>query len=214
MKCVVIFSGGPDSASVLYWAKERGYEVHAITFDYGQIAKVEIDRAMSIAQGLGVTHKVIDLSSLEDVYSGVTSLVDSGIQMTSEFSDPIIVPFRNGVFLAVTVAYAASVGAETILYGAQGSDEENYPDCRIEFYKAFESAARLGTETQITIDAPFSGMTKADMLKRGDELGVPFGLTWSCYRNGTLHCGVCESCNNRRRAFLEAGIHDSTEYEA
>ena len=214
MKCVVIFSGGPDSASVLYWAKDRGYEVHAITFDYGQIAKVEIDRAMSIAQGLGVTHKVIDLSSLEDVYSGVTSLVDSGIQMTSEFSDPIIVPFRNGVFLAVTVAYAASIGAETILYGAQGSDEENYPDCRKEFYKAFEEAARLGTETQITIDAPFSDMTKAEMLKRGVELGVPLHLTWSCYRNGPLHCGVCESCNNRRRAFREAGIHDHTEYEA
>ena len=214
MKCVVIFSGGPDSASVLYLAKDRGYEVHAITFDYGQIAKVEIDRAMSIAQGLGVTHKVIDLSSLEDVYSGVTSLVDSGIQMTSEFSDPIIVPFRNGVFLAVTVAYAASIGAETILYGAQGSDEENYPDCRKEFYKAFEEAARLGTETQITIDAPFSDMTKAEMLKRGVELGVPLHLTWSCYRNGPLHCGVCESCNNRRRAFREAGIHDHTEYEA
>jgi len=214
MKCVVVFSGGPDSACVAYWAKDRGYEVYTITFDYGQIAKVEIERARRIAQELGVTHKVVDLSSLEEIYSGVTSLVDTGIQITREFSDPIVVPFRNGVFLAVTVAYAASIGADTILYGAQGSDEENYPDCRREFYKAFEEAARLGTETPIVIDAPFSGLTKAEMLRRGIEFGVPFHLTWSCYRNGPLHCGACESCNNRRRAFQEAGVHDPTEYEA
>jgi len=214
VKCVVVFSGGPDSASVAYWAKDRGFEVNLITFDYGQIAKVEIEQARKIAQELGVAHKVVDLSSLQGIYSGVTSLVDGSIQMTREFSDPIIVPFRNGVFLAVTVAYAASVGADTILYGAHGSDEENYPDCRREFYKAFEEAARLGTETQIAIDAPFSGMTKAEMLRRGVELGVPLPLTWSCYRNGPLHCGACESCNNRRRAFREAGIHDPTEYKA
>ena len=214
MKCVVVFSGGPDSACVAYWAKDRGFEVNLITFDYGQIAKVEIEHARRIAQELGAAHKVVDLSSLRGIYSGVTSLVDTGIKMTREFSDPIIVPFRNGVFLAVTVAYAASVGADTILYGAHGSDEENYPDCRREFYKAFEEAARLGTETQITIDAPFSGLTKAEMLRRGVELGVPLHLTWSCYRSGPLHCGACESCNNRRRAFREAGIHDPTEYEA
>jgi 7-cyano-7-deazaguanine synthase len=199
---------------VAYWAKDRGFDFYLITFDYGQIAKVEIDRARSIAQELGVTHKVVDLSSLKEIYSGVTSLVDSGIQLTKEFSDPIVVPFRNGVFLAVTVAYAASVRADTILYGAHGSDEENYPDCRREFYKAFEEAARLGTETEITIDAPFSGMTKAEMIMRGTELGVPFHLTWSCYRNGLLHCGACESCNNRKKAFLKAGIPDPTEYEA
>lgn len=214
IKCVVVFSGGPDSTCVAYWAKDQGFEVNLITFDYGQIAKVEIEHARRIAQEMGVTHKVVDLSALRGIYSGVTSLVDTGIKMTGEFSDPIIVPFRNGVFLAVTVAYAASVGADTILYGAHGSDEENYPDCRREFYKTFEAAARLGTETQITIDAPFSGSTKAEMFRRGVELGVPFHLSWSCYRSGPLHCGACESCNNRRRAFREAGVPDLTEYEA
>jgi len=214
MKCIVVFSGGPDSACVAYWAKTHGYEVSLITFDYGQIAKIEIEQARKITQEMGVAQKVVDLSSLEEIYSGVTSLVDTGIQMTREFSDPIIVPFRNGVFLAVTVAYAASVEAETILYGAHGSDNENYPDCRRVFYKAFEEAARLGTETQITIDAPFSGMSKAEMFRKGVDLGVPFHLTWSCYRKGPLHCGACESCNNRRKAFQEAGVPDPTEYEA
>lgn len=214
MKCVVVLSGGPDSASVAYWAKDRGYEVYTITFDYGQIAKIEMEYAEKIARELGAIHKTVDLSSLEGVYSGVTSLVDGSIEMTGDFSDPIIVPFRNGVFLAVTVAYAASVGAETILYGAQGSDEENYPDCRREFYQAFEEAARLGTDTQISIDAPFSGMTKAEMIMEGVKLGVPFNLTWSCYREGPLHCGACESCNNRKKAFQEAGVPDPTEYEA
>jgi len=214
MKCVVVFSGGPDSASVAYWAKDQGYEVYTITFDYGQIARVEMEYAEKIARELGATHKAVDLSSLEGVYSGVTSLVDGSIEMTEEFSAPIVVPFRNGVFLAVTVAYADSMGAETILYGAQGSDEENYPDCRREFYLAFQEAARLGTDTEIVIDAPFSGLTKAEMLKRGLELDVPFHLTWSCYKGGPVHCGVCESCNNRRNAFGAAGIPDPTEYEA
>ena len=211
-KCVIVLSGGPDSSIVTYWAKSQGYDVHAITFDYGQIAKIEIEYAKRIAEELGVSHKVVDLSALEEIYRGVSSLVDGSISMTREFSDPIIVPFRNGVFLATTVAYAASIGASMILYGAQGSDEGNYPDCRRAFYKAFEEAARLGTERSITIDAPFIGMSKSEVLKKGGKLGVPFHHTWSCYGNGPLHCGKCESCINRKKAFLEAEIYDPTEY--
>ena len=212
MRCVVILSGGPDSVTVAYWAKKEGYDVHAITFDYGQIAKKEILHAAEITRELGVPHRIIDLSALSDIYEGVTSLVDEAIPISEEFSQPIIVPFRNGVFMAVAVAYASSIGAEIVLYGATGSDEANYPDCRTEFYEAFQEAARLGTDQSITIDAPFSGMTKADMLKEGVKLGVPFQLTWSCYRNEVLHCGACESCRNRRRAFEESGIRDPTEY--
>lgn len=213
MKCVVILSGGPDSATVAYWAKKKGYDVHAITFDYGQIAKREILHAAEIARELGVSHRIIDFSALSEIYEGVTSLIDEDIPITEDFSQPIIVPFRNGVFMAVAVAYASSIAAESVLYGAQGSDEANYPDCRTEFYEAFQEAARLGTEQVITIDAPFSGMTKAEMLKEGARLGVPFQLTWSCYRNGVIHCGTCESCKNRRRAFEKSGIPDPTEYK-
>jgi 7-cyano-7-deazaguanine synthase len=212
-KCVVVLSGGPDSAAVAYWAKKQGYDLSAITFKYGQIATKETESAQKIAAKLGASIKVIDLSTLKEVFGEVTSLCNADIPMTSSFSQPIIVPFRNAIFLSVAVSYAASIGANKIFYGAQGSDEPFYPDCRHEFYKAFEKAACLGTGTEISIEAPFSGRPKSETLRIGAELGVPFELTWSCYFNRLKHCGKCESCVNRKRAFKEASIRDPTEYE-
>jgi 7-cyano-7-deazaguanine synthase len=212
-KCVVVLSGGPDSATVAYWAKKQGYDLKAITFKYGQIATKETDSAKKIAEKLGVPIKIIDLSTLKDVFGEVTSLCNLDIPMTSSFSQPIIVPFRNAIFLSVAVSYAASICANKIFYGAQGSDEPFYPDCRREFYKAFETAASLGTDIEMSIEAPFSGKPKSETLRIGAELCVPFELTWSCYFNRSKHCGQCESCINRRKAFKEADIHDPTEYE-
>jgi 7-cyano-7-deazaguanine synthase len=213
-KCVVVLSGGPDSATVAYWARAQGYQIYPITFNYGQIAEKETVCAQKIAQTLGVTTKIIDLSALKDIFSGVTSLCNTEIPLTSEFSAPIIVPFRNAIFLSAAVAYAVTVGADKIFYGAQGSDEPFYPDCRREFYEAFEKAARLGTCQEITIQAPFSDLKKSEVIKEGTKLGVPFELTWSCYLDGTKHCGKCESCVNRKKAFQQAGIPDPTKYEA
>ena len=175
---------------------------------HAQIAQKETECAQKIAEKLGATTKIIDLSALKEIFSGVTSLCNTDIPLTSEFSPPIIVPFRNAIFLSAAVAYAVSVGADKIFYGAHGSDEPFYPDCRREFYEAFEKAAQLGTDQEITIQAPFSGMQKADLIKIGTELGVPFELTWSCYLNGAKHCGKCESCVNRKKAFKEAGVSD------
>lgn len=211
-KCVVILSGGTDSTTVAYWANDQGYDVHAITFDYGQLAKVEFRHAAKISEKLGIDHLAIDLSELKVIYEGVTSLVDESIPLTSTFTDPIIVPFRNGVFIAVAVAYAASIGSNHIFYGAHASDENSYPDCREEFYKAFEKAAQLGTELPIQIDAPFGNQPKSELLRKGVELGVPYELTWSCYTKSPTHCGECESCNNRKKAFIESGIKDKTKY--
>ena len=144
-KCVVVLSGGPDSAVVAYWAKKEGYELYPITFNYGQIAVKETAAAQKIAESLGAKTKIVDLSALKEVFGDVTSLCNSNIPLTSEFSQPIIVPFRNAIFLSVAVSYAVSVGADKIFYGAHGSDEPFYPDCRREFYEAFEKAAQLGT---------------------------------------------------------------------
>jgi 7-cyano-7-deazaguanine synthase len=212
-KCVIVLSGGPDSAVVAYWAKKEGYDLYPITFNYGQIAVKETHCAEKIAETLGAKTKIVDLSALKGVFGEVTSLCNSNIPMTTEFSQPIIVPFRNAIFLSVAVSYAVSVGADKIFYGAHGSDEPFYPDCRREFYEAFEKAAQLGTGEHISIQAPFSGKRKSEVIKIGTQLGVSFEFTWSCYRDAQMHCGKCESCVNRRKAFQEAEIRDLTKYE-
>ena len=212
-KCVIVLSGGPDSAVVAYWAKNQGYTLDPITFNYGQIAVKETNCAQKIAESLGAKTKIIDLSALKDVFGDVTSLCNSDIPLTAEFSQPIIVPFRNAIFLSVAVSYAVSVGADKIFYGAHGSDEPFYPDCRREFYEAFEKAAKLGTGEPISIQAPFSGKRKSEVIKEGAKLGVPFELTWSCYCDAAKHCGKCESCVNRKKAYHEAAIADPTKYE-
>jgi 7-cyano-7-deazaguanine synthase len=211
-RCVVVLSGGPDSSTVAYWAKNQGYDVHAITCKYGQIATKEVEYATRIAEKLRIPIKVVDLSSLKDIFTGVTALCDERIPMTSSFSQPIIVPFRNAIFLSIAVAYAVGVGATSVFYGAQGSDEPFYPDCRREFYKSFEATARLGTGKDVFVEAPFSNIPKSETIKLGAKLGVPFDLTWSCYLNESKHCGKCESCVNRKKAFKESGVADRTEY--
>jgi len=211
-KCVVVLSGGPDSTVVAYWTNSQGYDVNCLSFKYGQIADKETKHATLIAKNLGVPIKIIDLSSLKEIFMGVTSLCDRNIALTSTFSKPIIVHFRNAIFLSIAVSYAAGIGAQTIFYGAHGSDAEFYPDCREEFYKSMEQTANLGTEMKIDITAPFSSISKSELIKIGTSLGVPFQLTWSCYLDGPIHCGKCESCMNRKKAFKEAGVVDPTEY--
>jgi 7-cyano-7-deazaguanine synthase len=212
-KCVIVLSGGPDSATVAYWAKSQGYEIFPITFNYGQIAVKEIVAAKKIAKKLDASLKIIDLSSLKEVFGSITSLCNPDIPLTPEFSIPIIVPFRNAIFLSVSVSYAVTVGADKIFYGAQGSDEPFYPDCRREFYQAFEKAAKIGTCKNISISAPFTSNKKSYLIQCGANLNVPFELTWSCYLNGRLHCGRCESCLNRKNAFKEADTPDPTVYQ-
>ena len=220
-KAVIILSGGVDSTTLVYSSIEQGYEVECLTILYGQRHRREADSARRVTEALRVPHKVVDLSPLGEILSG-SALTDGRIDVpevpeTAEHYDTLkttIVPNRNAIFLSIAVGYAVSRGADNIFFGAHSSDRGVYPDCREEFVEAFQASERLATgEPDLSIIAPFVGMEKADIVRLGDRLGVPFGETWSCYKGGDVHCGVCSSCRERKRAFLDAGVSDPTGYE-
>ena len=216
-KAVVLLSGGLDSAVALYVAKQAGHEVHALSFDYGQRHNKELNCAKAIAQKAGVaSHNIVTLNL--DLWGG-SSLTDKNIPVengdVNRTDIPITyVPARNMVFLSIAASLAEAKGARHIYIGVSQVDYSGYVDCRREFINAMQEAINKGTvmgaekgET-ITIHAPFINMTKSQEITLGQELGVDFGLTWSCYRGGDKPCGTCDSCLLRAKAFEEAGIED------
>jgi 7-cyano-7-deazaguanine synthase len=209
---VIVLSGGLDSSTLAYWIKSKGYEIYPISFNYGQIARKETKSAETIAGMLSAKLNLVDLSSLKRIFERSTALVNIEIPIPSRFEPQVIVPFRNGIFLSISVAYAISINAKKIMYGAQKSDYPFYPDCRKDFVDAFHNAARLGTEKDITIENPFYNFSKADIIRIGKDLKVPYEMTWSCYQESQYHCGACESCVNRKNAFKSAEIDDPTKY--
>ena len=216
-KAVVLLSGGLDSAVALYVAKQAGHEVHAISFDYGQRHNKELNCAKAIAQKAGVaSHNIVTLNL--DLWGG-SSLTDKSMSVengdVNRTDIPVTyVPARNMVFLSIAASLAEAKGARHIYIGVSQVDYSGYVDCRREFINAMQEAINKGTvmgaekgET-ITIHAPFINMTKSQEITLGQELGVDFGLTWSCYRGGDKPCGTCDSCLLRAKAFEEAGIED------
>lgn len=219
-KAVVIASGGIDSSTLLYKVVHDGLDAKALTFLYGQKHVREIESAKKISSLLQVVHKVIDISPVSELLSG-SALTDASVNIpevpaSAEHYDTLastIVPNRNAIFLSLAVGYAVSIGARKVYFGAHFSDRGIYPDCREEFVEAFQSASRLAVDIDdLVVEAPFVGMTKSEIVELGRELGIPFELTWSCYKGREKHCGVCSSCRERKRAFAEAGALDPTEY--
>ncbi|MEM2878468.1 MAG: 7-cyano-7-deazaguanine synthase QueC [Candidatus Hadarchaeales archaeon] len=216
MKAVCLLSGGPDSAVSAALAKREGYELYCISFDYGQRARKELESARSMAKFLGAKeHRIIDMSYMKDIYGrGVTALTDESMEMPESFKPTVVVPFRNGIMLSIAAGYASALGARAIFYGAHRDDSRFYPDCRDEFVRAMERAVLKGTDEKIEIKAPLLKLRKSDVIKLAAELGIPLEQTWSCYLSEKLHCGACESCMNRKRAFKEAGLEDRTKYSS
>ena len=218
---VVLVSGGLDSATVLAIAAAGGWRCHALSIDYGQRHRSELDAARRVARALGAhEHRIaaIDLRLF-----GGSALTDSAIEVPTEPSQGIpvtYVPARNTIFLALAMAYAEVVGADAIFTGANAIDYSGYPDCRPEYLQAFERMANLATKRaaeghRLAIEAPLVRMTKAQIIREGAERGVDFSLTVSCYNADAegRACGRCDSCRLRRDGFAAAGVPDSTRYQ-
>jgi len=220
-KAVIVFSGGVDSVCAVSYLKSK-YDLYGITFSYGQKANSEIAAAKSFAKKLGLKqHKIIDIGFMKDLYGNSNVLTSSKRKIPSEFEYSIVVPIRNAVFLSIASAWAFRLNATLVAYGAHTGDK-NYPDCRPIFAKKLESAFNQGEidgiksklRKNIEIWSPYRmKLSKSDLLKSGMRvLGDSIFKTWSCYSNKRYHCGVCESCNNRKTAFAKAGITDKTKY--
>ncbi len=219
-RAVVLLSGGLDSATVLAIARSEGWTCHALSVDYGQRHRSELDAAAVVARALGaVEHRVarVDLgifggSALTDRAIAVPTSPTAGIPVT-------YVPARNTVLLAIALAHAEVVGADAIFTGANAVDYSGYPDCRPEYLAAFEAMANLATKravegSPIAVRSPIVQLSKAGIVRRGHELGVDFALTVSCYdADGRGRaCGRCDSCRLRREGFAAAGLPDPTRY--
>ena len=222
---MVLLSGGLDSSVTLAMAQEAGWAVHALTVDYGQRHHRELEAARAVAHHYGVEHRVVrvDLSAI-----GGSALTDASSPLPPTRAPEAIgtggipstyVPARNTVLLSLAIAWAEAIGAPAVFLGANCVDYSGYPDCRPEYVEAMREVARLGTRRgvegePIDIVAPILRMGKGDIVRRGAELGVPFHLTWSCYRGTPKACGRCDSCQLRLRGFAEAGVVDPVPYES
>ena len=218
----VLLSGGLDSMVAAGLAQEAGHQVHALTIDYGQRHRREIEAARNIAKALGLaSHSEIALDLRKFGGSALTADIDVPKDGVGEDIPVTYVPARNLVFLSLTAAFAESRGAGRIVIGVNALDYSGYPDCRPEFIAAFAEAARLGTKAGIegggfAIDAPLQFMSKADIASEADRLGLDTGLSWSCYdpRGDGLPCGLCDSCRLRLGGCAAAGLEDGLTYPA
>ena len=225
MKVVILLSGGLDSATVLYQAKAEGCECYALSFDYQQRHRRELESATALASLAGVeNHQLVsfDLRAL-----GGSALTDDNIDLPyersiTEMSQSIpvtYVPARNTIFLSFALAYAETIGAERVYIGVNALDYSGYPDCRPDYIQAMQEVFRLGTRQgregqAIAIVTPLINLRKTAIIQLGNQLGVPWEKTWSCYAGEDLACGVCDSCQLRLQAFAELGLKDPVEYQA
>jgi 7-cyano-7-deazaguanine synthase len=216
MKAVVLLSGGLDSTVALYEARARHEVAGAVSFDYGaKHNHREIPCAQWQCAQRQIPHQVIALDFVAELFS--SALLKSGGKIPDghyeeETMKQTVVPFRNGIMLAIAAGYAESRGAQGLVIAAHAGDHAIYPDCREEFMAAMGAAMRLGTYAGIELLRPFIHFTKAQIVARGAELGVDFAHTWSCYKGAAIHCGTCGTCVERREAFLLAKIPDPTVY--
>ncbi len=215
-QAVVLLSGGMDSVAAFYDTLQRTRVVAALSFHYGSKHNdKEIPFAAHHANKFGVPHLVIPLDFIGQHFA--SDLLTSGGDIPrghyeEESMKKTVVPFRNGIMLAIAAGFAESKEAQALVIAAHAGDHAIYPDCREDFMRAMGDAMRLGTYANIELVRPFIALTKAQIAARGAELGVDFAQTWSCYEGRDIHCGECGTCVERREAFLVSGVPDPTVY--
>ncbi len=215
MRSILLYSGGLDSTTLLFDLRAAGHEVRCLAVNYGQRHGRELQAARAIAERLHVPFRVADLASIQPLLAGSALTGDVDVphgHYTDESMKLTVVPNRNMIMLSIAIGWAVSLKFDAVAYAAHAGDHAIYPDCRPEFVAAMEQAASLADWHRVRIERPFMHLTKADIVSRGAELGVPFELTWSCYEGGQVHCGRCGTCVERREAFAAAGVADPTRY--
>lgn len=220
-KAVVLLSGGMDSATVLALAQKQGFECYALSFNYGQRHRSELDAAKNLSRVFKVKeYRVVDLDLAA---IGGSALTDTHIDVPEEGSEGIpvtYVPARNTVFLSIALAWAEVLGAQDVFIGVNAVDYSGYPDCRPEYIQAFEEMANLATKAaveghKLKIHTPLIAMSKAEIIQAGADLGLDYGLTVTCYQadKAGRACGKCDACRLRAEGFIMAGIVDPTRYQ-
>ncbi len=217
-KAVVLLSGGLDSSALLYATAKAGHEVFALSVHYGQRHERELHAAAAIAERAGVSHRVVDLSLLKPILAGSSQTSDDVDVPEGHYADETmkltVVPNRNMILISIAVAYAVSLKAPYVAYAAHAGDHAIYPDCRPEFITRIARAIEVCDYEPPILVAPYKHISKSQIVTEGTANGVPFELTWSCYKGDVVHCGKCGTCVERREAFSLARIADPTVYSA
>ncbi|MFC1637762.1 7-cyano-7-deazaguanine synthase QueC [Candidatus Margulisiibacteriota bacterium] len=208
-KAVVLLSGGIDSTTTLYYAKNKGYQVFALIFDYGQRHDRELKSAKAVAKRAKVPYQVLKIALPWKGSSLLDNKLKVPVRKNLKGIPSTYVPARNTIFLSFALSYAEAIGAKAIFIGANAIDFSGYPDCRPAFYKAFQQVVKTGTKQRtIKVVTPLIDMTKVQIIALGLKLKAPLDLTWSCYKGGRKPCGVCDSCKLRQKGFSLLGIRD------
>ena len=222
-KAISVLSGGLDcTVATSVFAKD--HEIHAITFNYGQKAfKRELQAAREICNKMNWTHEVIDLPWLAQISNSSLNTSEEipelseedldNIEKSSQSASSVWVPARNMVFTSIAVSYAESIGAEKIIVGWDAEEAATFPDNSKEFLETFNELIEVGSPEKIRIEAPAIDLNKEEIVELGLKVGAPIELSYSCYKGDDKHCGVCESCMRRKRAFKSLGVEDKSEYE-
>jgi 7-cyano-7-deazaguanine synthase len=215
-KVVVIYSGGMDSFTVLNKARKEGFEVYAISFNYGQRHDKELDYASRACDKLGIEHKVIDISSVNQILGGSALTDDIDVpegHYEEESMKTTVVPNRNMMMLSMAVAYAVAIEAEAVYFGAHSGDHAIYPDCRTRFVEAMNAVCKIANYQSVEVRAPYLDSSKIEILNDGLAMGLDYGLSWTCYNGREKACGKCGACQERLEAFDRNNAIDPIEYE-